>query len=200
MLRVGMPFLTLTRRVVLGGGKLVRSRYKHFHDTSPYFVTCAIVNWIPVFTSIPMFEIAIDSLCFLRKEGAVKIYGYVILENHLHMIISAEDLSKNIGRFKSYTARKIIDIAKGRKNTWLLKQLKEEKLIFKNDRTYQLWQEGYHPKMIETEKVMIQKLEYIHNNPVKRGYVDDPASWVYSSARNYINGDQTILEIDLISL
>jgi putative transposase len=48
-----------------------------------------------------------------------------------------------------------------------------------------LWQEGSHPKVIETEEVLRQKLEYIHQNPVKRGYVSDPTHWRYSSARNY---------------
>jgi hypothetical protein len=53
------------------------------------------------------------------------------------------------------------------------------------DRDYQLWEESSHPQMIENEPVLRQKLEYIHNNPVKRGYVDDPVHWRYSSARNY---------------
>ena len=100
----------------------MRSRYKHFHDTCPYFVTCTTVNWIPIFISRPMFDIAIESLQFLKEDGSLKIYAYVILENHMHMIAGSEDLSKHIGRFKSYTARKIIDIAKDRNNTWLLEQ------------------------------------------------------------------------------
>ncbi len=56
-----------------------------------------------------MFDIIIESLRFLRETGSLKIFSYVILENHLHMIVSSEDLSNNMMRFKSYTARKIID-------------------------------------------------------------------------------------------
>jgi putative transposase len=59
------------------------------------------------------------------------------------------------------------------------------KLAHKTDREHQLWQEGSHPQMIADEAMMWQKLEYIHNNPVRRGYVDDPIHWRYSSARNY---------------
>ena len=67
----------------------------------------------------------------------------------------------------------------------LLKQLAYYKRRHKRDSTYQLWQEGTHPEEILHEEMMRQKLEYIHNNPVQRGYVDDPCHWRYSSARNY---------------
>lgn len=147
-----------------------------------------------------MFEIVIESLRFLRNEGSLKLYAYVILENHLHMIAASDDLSKNIGRLKSYTARKIIDSAESENNTWLLRQLQEEKKNFKGDRMHQLWQEGFHPQRIQSEAMMLQKIKYIHNNPVRRGYVDDPTSWIHSSARNYLKDDHSILEIDLITL
>ena len=68
---------------------------------------------------------------------------------------------------------------------FLLRQLRAHKLRHKKQSDYQVWQEGSHPKQIETDDMMWQKLEYIHNNPVVRGYVDDPLHWRYSSARNY---------------
>ena len=57
--------------------------------------------------------------------------------------------------------------------------------VFTRPETFQLWQEGSQPKMIETEVMLRQKLECIHDNPLKRGYVSDPTHWRYSSARNY---------------
>jgi hypothetical protein len=59
------------------------------------------------------------------------------------------------------------------------------KLSHKTESEYQVWEEGSKPKQIDTDKVMDQKLDYMHNNPLKRGYVDDPVHWRYSSARNY---------------
>ncbi len=147
-----------------------------------------------------MFDILIDSLKFLRENGSLRIFAYVILENHIHMIASASDLSNTMMRFKSYTARRIIDSAESKNNIWLLEQLKNEKKAFKNDRNYQLWQEGFHPQRIQSEEMLRQKIVYIHNNPVRRGYVDDPTHWVYSSARNYLNNDHSILVLDEISL
>ena len=67
----------------------------------------------------------------------------------------------------------------------ILEQLQFYKLAHKTDRTYQLWQEGSHPEQILNETMMREKLEYLHHNPVRRGYVEDPRHWRYSSARNY---------------
>ena len=67
----------------------------------------------------------------------------------------------------------------------MLQELEYYKLRHKLDQKHQLWQEGSHPQAIKTEAMMLQKIEYIHNNPVRRGYVDDPTHWRYSSARCY---------------
>ena len=70
-------------------------------------------------------------------------------------------------------------------NKSLLQELRFYKLRHKINQTYQLWQEGTHPQQIQNDAMMWQKVEYIHNNPIRRGYVDDPVHWRYSSARNY---------------
>ena len=162
-----------------------RSRYRIFQDVQPYFLTCTIVGWLPVFTRPQCVQIVYDSWGFLQEHGRLDIYGYVILENHLHLIASAVDLSEQIGDFKSYTARQILDRLDHDRDRTILRQLKSEKSKHKVDRPYQFWHEGSHPKLIEDDQTMRQKLEYMHRNPVERGYVDDPVHWRYSSARNY---------------
>jgi REP element-mobilizing transposase RayT len=107
------------------------------------------------------------------------------MENHFHIIVQSKELSEKIRHFKSYTAREIINIFKQKKRTRLLRQLKNAKLTYKTESTHQIWQEGFHPKQIIGDDMIIQKVEYIHKNPVKRGYVDHPEDWRYSSARNY---------------
>ncbi len=67
----------------------------------------------------------------------------------------------------------------------ILEQFAFYKKKHKTDRTYQVWEEGSHPQLIQNDEMLIQKLDYIHQNPVKRGYVDEPVHWRYSSARNY---------------
>ncbi len=118
----------------------------------------------------------------------------MILENHLHLVASSPELQKDIQNFKSYTARRIIDLLRDISSDTLLRQLKSEKLSHKTASEYQVWQEGSHPKQIRTSEMMTQKLEYIHYNPVKRGYVDDSVHWRYSSARNYA-GEEGLIEV-----
>ena len=162
-----------------------RSRYRIYDGKAPHFVTCTVLNWMPLFTRPQTVAIVLDALSYRHEQAAWRIYGYVIQENHLHLPIQSGDLAVELPRFKSYTARKLIDYLQDHRVERLLQQLAFFRKARKQDRNYQLWEEGSHPEVIENETVLRQKLEYIHQNPVKRGYVDDAAHWRYSSARNY---------------
>jgi len=175
-----------------------RSRYK-FIENSPHFLTCTVVNWLPVFSKPEFAQIILNSLDFLSDSQRLKLHAYVIMENHLHLIASAKNISKEIAAFKSFTARSIIDSLKENKTEYLLTQLKFHKRFHKISQDYQLWQEGSHPQAILNENLLVQKLEYIHNNPVRRGYVDDPVHWRYSSYRNYMNMEG-ILSLDVLEI
>ncbi len=173
-----------------------RSRYKIVDSSYPYFVTCTILHWIPVFTRPQTVGIVIESLKYLQKDANLIIYSYVILENHLHLIVKSNDIAKDLSRFKSFTARSIIDYLEKENAKSVLDQLKFYKKAHKEDRCYQLWQEGMQPKQIQTPQMMIERINYIHNNPVKRGYVDKPEHWRYSSARDY-SGNTGLLKIEI---
>jgi hypothetical protein len=95
----------------------------------------------------------------------LRIHGYVVSENHLHLIARSDTLDRDIRRFKSFTARRIIDLLQTANATTLLRMLKLLKGEHKPQSTYKLGQEGSHPQRIEHEDVMRQKLEYIHFNP-----------------------------------
>lgn len=176
---------------------MARSRYKVLDNQYPHFLTCTVVRWLPAFSHPYLAEIVLDSLAFLQKQKRIVLYAYVILENHLHLIASSQNLSKEIGDFKSFTARSIIDCLEVRKSYSLLQELFSAKLRHKKDRRYQFWQEGSHPQAIQDEKMMRQKIEYIHNNPVRRGYVDEPTDWRYSSARNY-SGKKGVIPVTIV--
>lgn len=70
----------------------------------------------------------------------------------------------------------------------MAKKLKQFKKTHKVGRTYQFWEEGIHPKQLTTVDMVNQKMAYLHNNPVKSGFVSDPADWRYSSASDYLGG------------
>ena len=162
-----------------------RSRYHVVANQSPHFMTATVNHWLPIFTRPETVNIVLDSWRFLQREAGFQLYGYVILENHLHLIASSADLTKDMQRFKSHTARQIVDYLEQHGATKLLGLLALFKRHHKTDSDYQIWEEGNHPQLIESDAVMRQKLDYIHQNPVKRGYVDQPEHWRYSSARNY---------------
>jgi REP element-mobilizing transposase RayT len=161
-----------------------RSRYKITDNTAPHFVTFTVLHWIPIFTNPATVNIIFNSLKFLQKEG-LKINAFVILENHMHFILQSDNLSKDIQRLKSFTAKKIINFLQQKNIKTILEQLAFYKKSHKNQTHYQLWQEGCHPEIISTVGMMRQKIQYIHDNPVKRGYVDFSEHWRYSSYRNY---------------
>jgi len=164
---------------------MTRTRSRIFEDGHPYFMTCTILGWLAVFTRPDTVQIVFDSWDYLKREKDFRLYGYVVLENHLHLIASAPELANAIKSFKMFTARQIIDLLEAHGAKVLLSQLRALKLRHKTESEYQVWEEGSKPKQVGSEAMMLQKLEYIHNNPVKRGYVDDPLHWRYSSAGNY---------------
>jgi putative transposase len=154
---------------------------------------------MPLFGQPELVFILLESLRFLQIEQRLTLYSYVVMENHLHLVASAENLSKEMGNFKSFTARSIIDyLQRHSSEGFWLKRLEAAKLSHKTGQCYQVWQEGFHPKLITSESMLQQKVEYIHNNPVKRGYVDDPAHWRYSSYRNYL-GEPGLLEVTILN-
>ncbi len=172
-----------------------RSRYKVYEPTAPHFITCTILHWIPIFTRTATTDIIFASFKHLQKSDKLKIYAYVILENHLHLVAESDDIAKSMAKFKSFTAREIINYLKKENVKTILEQLAFYKKAHKTTSEFQLWQEGIQPKQILSEKMMRERINYTHNNPVKRGYVDDGAHWRYSSARDY-DGVDGLLEIE----
>ena len=162
-----------------------RARYCIHENQEPHFLTCTIVDWLPIFTRPETCDIVLDAWRFLQQQGRLVLYGYVILVNHVHFVASSPDLKKEVADFKSFTARSIIDFLGSHGNKSILELLARAKAPFKSDREHQLWREGSHPQQILSEAMLRQKLEYIHDNPVRRGYVEDPLHWRYPSARNY---------------
>jgi REP element-mobilizing transposase RayT len=119
-----------------------RTRYKIYDNSYPHFITCTVVEWLPVFTRKGSAQILLDSWTFLQTEGRIKLFAYVILENHVHFIAAGDELGKEIGDFKSYTVRRLIDLLTAAKATTILDQLAFRKKRHKDDREYQFWQEG----------------------------------------------------------
>ncbi|AUC79378.1 transposase [Nonlabens sp. MB-3u-79] len=178
-------------------------KYKFKNEEGAYFISFAIVNWIDVLTRDIYFSCIVESLDFCRKNKGMEIYGYCIMPSHIHLIFrsSNNDPSGLIRDFKGFTSKKMINLIRDNtqesRKEWLLWMLERAGKKNSNLTKYQFWQQNNHPIEIWTLKVFEQKLNYVHQNPVQTGFVTDPIDYKYSSARNYGNDDQTVLEIDL---
>lgn len=131
----------------------------------------------------------------------MELYAYCFMPSHLHFVFrsNTEQPMELLRDFKKYTAKKIIaeietNPQESRKE-WLLFMLERAGMKQRNASKYQFWQHHNKPIELWSEKVIKQKIDYIHNNPVNSGFVTNPVDWKYSSARN-LQDDHTVLEID----
>ena len=93
----------------MSGKPMGRSRYQIYDNQAPHFLTCTVLNWIPLFTRPQTVNIILEALNYRQQEKGWKVYAYVVLENHLHLVAQAENLQQEVAHFKSFTARKLID-------------------------------------------------------------------------------------------
>ncbi len=175
--------------------------YKIERDDSLYFVTFRIVGWVDIFTRQIYRDIAIDGLSYCQKHKGLNIFGYVIMSNHIHLLVQSEhsDLSGCIRDFKSYTSKKFREVmftnVESRRDWMEMVFLYYGK--YKEKQTYKIWAHDNHAEVIYSQKFIEQKLNYIHQNPVRNGLVANPEDYLYSSARNYAGLD-SMLEVILL--
>ncbi|MGH8554075.1 MAG: transposase [Gammaproteobacteria bacterium] len=119
-----------------------RSRYRVRQESCPHFLTATVNHWLLLVTRQETVNIVLDSWRFLQREAGLVIHGYVILENHLHVVIAkSENLTRDIQRFYSFTAREIIAYLESGGSKRLLELLAQFKRSHKTDSRYHVWQE-----------------------------------------------------------
>ncbi|WP_281987640.1 REP-associated tyrosine transposase [Aquimarina aggregata] len=178
------------------------SRNYKFHNKSGlYFVSFATVYWIDIFIREKYLCILVESIEYCRNYKNMQVYAYCFMPSHVHLVFRSgnQNPSGLIRDFKKYTSKKLLnaiaDNPQESRKKWLLWMF--EKAGKKNATVckMQFWQQHNKPIELWTDKVIQQKINYIHNNPIASGFVTDPVDWKYSSARNY-QDDHTILKID----
>ncbi len=161
-----------------------------------HFITCTVVQWADVFTRKVYVEMVEDSLNFCIDHKGLIVYGYVIMSNHLHLLVQAKgnNLSDVLRDFKKFTSQRITHAiatndAESRKR-WLMWLLTNEKPSEDKAASYRFWQPDNGAEICFTLSFMWQKLNYIHNNPVRAGIVDKAEGYKSSSAADYFYGRQ----------
>ncbi len=169
----------------MSGGYQIGDQY------AAHFITPTIVDWVDVFTRKVYRDIVIDSLDFCIKNKALQLYGYVIMTNHLHLIVKSANgtLSDTIRDFKKFTSTQIIETIKKEpesRREWMLHRFEWNADQNQRSSNNQMWTHENHPESIYSLKFFNQKLNYIHENPVRAGWVELPEEYIYSSAKAII--------------
>lgn len=168
-------------------------------DGCAYYITTNTRNRLRIFTQ-PSFIISIlDSLNFYRFQHNCKLLGYVIMPDHLHLLIypigESSIVSDFMRDFKRFTSGRVSRQAElEHKTTWIESFSESSKQSQQSEK--QVWQESFWEQIIYSNKFLHEKLNYIHMNPVRAGIVAEPARYPYSSYRNYEFDDNTLIEID----
>ncbi|UII28759.1 transposase [Fulvivirga maritima] len=177
--------------------------YKIRNQSGIHFLSFAVVEWIDVFTRRVYCELIVESLNHCVKQKGLIVYAWVIMSNHLHLIVAAknDNLSDVLRDFKKFTAREILksihsENVESRKN-WMLWLFRSAGANNNRNKGYQFWRQDNHPEELETNNFKDQKLDYIHSNPVKAGIVDEPEQYCWSSARDYA-GMQGLVKIEFL--
>ena len=169
-------------------------KYKFLNKEGLYFVSFATVNWIDVFTRPVYNEVITESLTYCKNNLGMEIYCWCIMPSHIHLIYRARDNNPEVilGRFKEFTEKKLVKEIEGNfqesRREWMLSMFKKAAANSSNVTSYQFWQHHNKPIELWSAHVIQQKADYIHDNPVAAGFVDEPWYWKYSSAIDYADG------------
>lgn len=123
------------------------------------------------------FEILEDSFVYCQKNKGLKIYAFVFMLNHLHFIGDAKDMIEIIRDMKKFLSTQF--------KKSILATEPNVLTLFEINNSFCFWEKSNCPKIIETHNYFEQKRDYIHNNPVYKGYVYEPEDWKWSSACKY---------------
>lgn len=143
-------------------------------NSQTYFITFTVRNWYYVFDRHSRWNILSNSLQYCQKEKGLQIYAFVFMLNHIHILASSPDMSGFVCDFKKFTSKQM--------EQNILQTEPGILTLFTEDNVYNFWGKTNMPKLVETEGYFNQKLNYIHNNPVKKNYVTMPEHWYWSSA------------------
>jgi putative transposase len=168
--------------------------YKIFNNDSPYFLTFTVVDWVDVFTRKDYKIILTDSLNYCVKNKGLKVYAWVIMSNHMHLIAAACEgfiLSHIIRDFKKHTSKeiskRIIESGESRRE-WLLNKFNFEAKRTGRAKYYKIWRDDNHAIALQKTEWILQRLNYIHQNPIRQMIVSNPEDYIFSSAIDYADG------------
>jgi REP element-mobilizing transposase RayT len=173
-------------------------KYVFYDGVYIYFVTFTIIDWLPIFINPEPVGIINESLRYCINNKNLRIHAYVIRPNHVHLIVydancDNDRLEKTLTEFRKFTGRNLANIIDNTLAESFSSVIRSKTLT---DRIRQVWRRGWHAEGLVSETFLLQKMNYIHENPVRKGFVKLPEHWIHSSAGYWINESEGEIPID----
>jgi putative transposase len=155
-----------------------------------HYLTGNVARRLPIFEQVVCCEAFIDVCTTLREEWPFKLLAYVLMPDHMHLIVNPKDgrIRELAGTLKSLSARRIIDQASG--FSFLRERPDADGSI------HQVWQESFKALPLWSDWLIWQKINYIHNNPLKSGLVRSAADYHWSSFRSFYFEECEPIKVD----
>jgi REP element-mobilizing transposase RayT len=167
-----------------------------------YFLTFTVVDWVDVFTRKEYKVVMADSLNYCIANKGLEVFAWCLMSNHLHLVCRATEnyrISDIIRDFKKFTAKAILDIVETEpesRRDWMLYRFEFAGKYDNRISKYRFWQDTNHAILLDRNELIDQKINYIHENPVRAMIVERAEEYIYSSARDY-SGEKGIVAIQL---
>jgi putative transposase len=179
------------------------TKYKFENQDQLYFVTFSVVNWIDLFIRNEYKDILLDSWRFCQAKKGLEIYSWCVMTSHVHMIIGThgenlENIMRDMKKHTSIALKNAIKQHPGEsRKEWILWMMERAGRKNIQNLNFQLWQQDNHPIELSDIRMLHQKLDYNHNNPVVAGIAERPEDYLYSSACDCY-GLPGLIEISLV--
>jgi putative transposase len=177
-------------------------RYRFYSDGAIYFVTFTVVDWLPVFVSQAACRIIADSLNYCHDRKGLRTNAYVIMPTHMHAVLFSQDfraksLKDALTDFRKFTGRQLSDFCGTHMPACFANVLRETAPA---DRDRRFWQPGLHPVQVQNEAFWKAKVDYLHENPCRKGLVRRQDHWRYSSAAHALSDGQAANDVILSAI
>lgn len=182
---------------------MASSQYHIRNPEGAYFLTMTVIDWVDVFTRPAYRHIIVDSLRYCQQAKGLRLYTWCLMSNHLHIIAAADDglnLSDILRDVKKFTSKRIIKEIQEEpesRREWMLHRFAYAGKFEANVKEYKFWQDGNQAKECISPAFTFEKLNYIHQNPVRNQIVEEAEHYLFSSARNYA-GLKGLLDVILL--
>src|SRR5215475_1224981 len=174
------------------------AKFRISRDTPAPFITQVAKDRLPVFQTDAIKTVTCNAIDEARRSHGFLLFAYVIMSDHMHLLTDQPDKPSNLLRYiKGTVAHRVIEYLKEKKYQVSLEKLRHEDL--KRNHRYSLWQQEKNVFSVISEAVFMQKVNYIHQNPVRAGLAEQAIDYPWSSARRWqrCENDDEPLRVDI---